>query len=120
MLVPPASQDAQTINNLFLFLYVLSALVLVLVEGLIIYSVIKFRRRNAAEMPAQIHGNTTLEIVWTVLPMILVAVIFLVAVNTIGQLQAPGTFTDPLTHIHGINDQVAIRRINEAKKVDMV
>jgi cytochrome c oxidase subunit 2 len=120
MLVPPASQDAQIINNLYLFLYVLSALVFLFVEGLLIYSVVKFRRRSANEMPVQVHGFTPLEVTWTVLPMILVAVIFLVAINTMGQLQATGTFNDPLSHVHGVNDQVAIKRIQEAKKTDLV
>lgn len=120
MLVPPASQDAQVINNLYLLLYVLSAVVFLLVEGLIVYSVVKFRRRSANEAPAQIHGNTRLEILWTVLPMILVASIFLMAVDTMGRLQATGSFNNPLSHVHGINDQAAIKRVEEAKQVDMV
>ncbi|MCL5998451.1 MAG: cytochrome c oxidase subunit II [Chloroflexi bacterium] len=120
MLVPPASQDAQIINNLYLVLYFFSAVVLVLVEGLIVYSVIKFRRRAANEMPAQVHDHTKLEILWTVLPMVLIAVIFFFAVDTLGRMQARGTFADPLSHVHGINDQVALKRISEAKKVDMV
>jgi cytochrome c oxidase subunit II len=120
MLVPPASQDAQVINNLYLLLYLLSAAVFLLVEGLLVYSVVKFRRRNANETPEQIHGNTRLEALWTVLPMVLVGFIFLMAVNTMGQLQASGSFNDPLSHVHGINDQVAIKRISEAKKVDLV
>jgi cytochrome c oxidase subunit 2 len=47
-------------------------------------------------------------------------VIFLFSVNAMNQLQATGTFNDPLNHIHGVNDQVAIKRVNEAKKVDLV
>src|SRR5205085_6116269 len=111
---------AQIINNLFLLLYVLSAVVFLLVEGLLVYSAVKFRRRSANEMPAQVHGHRALEITWTVLPTILVAVIFLMALNSMGQLQASGTLTDPLSHVHGINDPVASKRIDEAKKVDMV
>src|SRR6266542_3870741 len=120
MLVPPASQDAQIINNLYLILYVLSALVFLLVEGLLVYSAVKFRRRSASEIPAQIHDHKGLEILWTVLPTILVAVIFVMAMNTMTQLQASGTLTDPLSHVHGIDDPVASKRIDEAKKVDMV
>ncbi|MCL4506409.1 MAG: cytochrome c oxidase subunit II [Chloroflexi bacterium] len=120
MLVPPVSQDAQVINNLYAILYVLSAIVFLLVEGLLIYSVVKFRRRSAGDAPEQIHDHRGFEIAWTVLPMILVAAIFLLALNSMGQLEASGTLNDPLNHVHGINDQVAIKRINEAKKVDMV
>jgi cytochrome c oxidase subunit II len=120
MLVPPASQDAQIINNLYLLLYVFSAIVFLLVEGLLVFSVVKYRRRSAGEMPEQTHGNTRLEIIWTVLPMILVAVIFLASVDAMSGLTARGQVNDPLSHVHGINDQAAIKRINEAKKVDLV
>ena len=120
MLVPPVSQDAQVINNLFLLLYVLSAFVFLLVEGLIVYSVVRFRRRSANEAPVQFHGNTRLEILWTVLPMILVAVIFVFGMNAMTRLEATGTLSDPLSHVHGINDQAAQRRVEEAKRVDMV
>ncbi len=120
MLVPPVSQDAQVINNLYVVLYIFSALVFLLVEGLLVVSVVKFRRRSANDAPIQIHGHTGLETMWTILPMVLVAVIFLFSVNAMNQLQATGTFNDPLNHVHGINDQVAIKRVSEAKKVDIV
>jgi cytochrome c oxidase subunit 2 len=120
MLVPPASQDAQVINDLFLLLYVLSAAVFLFVEGLIVYSVVKFRRRSANEMPAQVHDNRKIEILYTVLPMVLVGFIFLMAVDTMGRLQASGTIQDPLLHVHGINDPVAQKRVQEAKQVDLV
>ena len=120
MLVPPVSQDAQVINNLYLILYIFSAIVFVLVEGLLIFSVVKFRRRAANDAPVQVHGHAGLETAWTILPMVLVAVIFLFSVNSMGQLQATGTFNDPLNHVHGVNDQVAIKRVSEAKKVDVV
>ncbi|HEY3290898.1 MAG TPA: cytochrome c oxidase subunit II [Anaerolineae bacterium] len=120
MLVPPVSQDAQVINNLFLILYVFSAVVFVFVEGLLVYSVVRFRRRTANDAPTQVHSHRGLEALWTVLPILLVAVIFLFSVNAMTSLQATGTFNDPLNHVHGINDQVAIKRVSEAKKVDMV
>ena len=120
MLVPPASQDAQVINNLFLLLYIFSAFVFLLVEGLLIFSVVRFRRRSANDAPVQIHGNTRLEILWTALPMIVVAIIFVFAMNAMTRLEASGSLSDPLSHVHGINDQAAQRRVEEAKRVDMV
>lgn len=120
MLVPPASEDAQIINNLYLLLYAFSAIVFLLVEGLLIYSVVKYRRRKANEMPEQVHGNTRLEIIWTVLPMVIVAIIFFASVDAMSRLAARGQVSSPLAHVHGINDQAAIRRINEAKQVDLI
>ena len=45
------------------------------VVGVLIYSVIRFRRRPGQDIPAQIHGHTSLEIGWTIAPAIVLAVI---------------------------------------------
>ena len=120
MLVPPVSQDAKLIDDLFRIVYVLSFIVFILVEVLIVYSVIKFRRRRADEMPDQIHGNAVAEMIWTVVPALVIGVIFGFSINTMSQMTARGQVANPLSHVHNINDTVALRRINEAKQVDLV
>lgn len=120
MLVPPASHDARLIDELFQIVYVLSFIVFIIVEGLLVYSVIKFRRRRADEMPVQVHGNTAAEIGWTVVPALIVGVIFGFAVDTLGRMTARGSASAPLSHIHNINDREALRRIEEARQVDLV
>ena len=48
--------------------------IFLLVEGLIVFAVIRYRRKPTdTELPPQIHGNNTLEIVWTVIPTAIVA-----------------------------------------------
>ena len=120
MMVPPASPDAHLINDLFRIVYILSFIVFILVEGLIVVAVIRFRRRRADEAPAQVHGNTAAEIGWTVVPAMLVGVLFGLAMDTWNNLAASGVGNVPMSHVHPINDSNALRRVNDAKQVDLV
>ncbi len=60
--------------DLFNFVFVIATVVFVLVEGAVIYIVLRYRRRNNS-MPKQVHGNTALEITWTIIPAIIIAII---------------------------------------------
>src|SRR4051794_38730772 len=56
-------------RDLFNFIFYIGVVVFFLVEGLLIYAIFRFRhRRDSTGIPVQTHGNTTLEIVWTVIP----------------------------------------------------
>jgi cytochrome c oxidase subunit 2 len=55
--------------------------VFVVVEGLLVYTVWRFRRRSNA-LPAQIHGNTQIEILWTIAPALIVLVIAVLTFRT--------------------------------------
>jgi cytochrome c oxidase subunit 2 len=59
------SPNADDIHTLYLVAFALGALIFLLVEGVLIYSLVKFRWRRGGEPPAQIRGNTRLEIGWT-------------------------------------------------------
>ncbi len=58
------SPNADSIDTLYKIVLVVAALVFVGVEGLLLYSLVKFRARKGG-VPAQIRGNTRLEIGWT-------------------------------------------------------
>ena len=58
----------------FWIIFALGALVFVIVEGIILYAVFKYRRRPGDGDPEQIHGNNTLEITWTVIPAVILVV----------------------------------------------
>jgi cytochrome c oxidase subunit 2 len=49
--------------------------VFILVEGALIYSIFRFRGRPEDPEPSQIHGNTTIEIIWTLIPALILAAI---------------------------------------------
>ena len=59
------SPNADKIRLLYLITAVIGMVIFVGVEGLLIYSLIKFRARRGGTPPAQIRGNTPLEIGWT-------------------------------------------------------
>lgn len=65
--------------------------VFVLVEGILIYAILKFRGRPNDAEPHQTHGNTTVEIVWTVVPALILAAIAVPTVKAIFETNAvPG------------------------------
>ena len=73
----PESPNAGAINDTYYLLLVVTGLVFVAVQGSLVAFVIRYRRRRRpvdAEGP-QIHGNTRLEVLWTVVPLALVTVI---------------------------------------------
>jgi cytochrome c oxidase subunit II len=49
--------------------------VFVLVEGALLYSIFRFRGRPDDPEPSQIHGNTTIEVIWTLIPALILAAI---------------------------------------------
>jgi cytochrome c oxidase subunit 2 len=74
---PPASPNASRINDAYWFIFAFAAAVFVLVEGALVWFVIRYRRRGRprdAEGP-QIHGSTRLELMWTAGPVLILAVI---------------------------------------------
>jgi cytochrome c oxidase subunit 2 len=103
--VAPASDGAEQIAQLFWFTLVLATIVFILVEGLLIYSSLRFRRRTPLPTlePPQIHGNTRLEVMWATVPALLLIGLFGITVTRLGELdQIP---TDPgVMHI-GVTGQ---------------
>jgi cytochrome c oxidase subunit 2 len=65
--------------------------VFVLVEGALLYAIFRFRGRPDDPEPKQVHGNTTVEIIWTVIPALILAAIAVPTVKGIFQTNAsPG------------------------------
>lgn len=96
----PATGGAgiDTVWDLFNTTLFLAIPIFLLVEGLIIFAVIRYRRRRADEMPDQVHGNTALEITWTVLAFAIIAVLFVLtlrALNTDYRAEAEQDDTTP-------------------------
>jgi cytochrome c oxidase subunit 2 len=66
-------------------------LVFVLVEGVLVYAIFRFRGKPGDPEPHQTHGNTLVEIIWTVIPAVILAVIAVPTVKAIFQTSAiPG------------------------------
>ena len=93
----PAGDVAQNQQNLFIFVFWISVVIFILVQGFLIIAVIKYRSRRGREqdIPPQVHGNTTLEIGWTILPALLVIGITIPTVAGIGATyDAPDSYAD--------------------------
>lgn len=84
----PASDEAGQINFLFTLILGLAAIVFVVVEGLLIFTVFKFRNRPP-ESALQIHGDTRLEIAWTAAPAVVLFVIMGFTLQTMSQVRGP-------------------------------
>jgi cytochrome c oxidase subunit 2 len=84
----PAGPAARSIDGLFQPVILVAAVVFVVVQGLIIFMVVKFRRREGTEdtFPDQLHGNTRLEVGWTILPALVLAVVAVFTVPVIFEL----------------------------------
>ena len=70
-----AGPNACDIVSVYTSIFWIAMAVLVIVGGLIVFAALRFRRRDDRE-PAQTHGNPRLEIVWTALPVLIVAFVF--------------------------------------------
>ena len=69
------TEEGRAVYGLYnLFLYI-AAVVFVVVSGLVIWSVVRYRRRDD-ELPKQTHGNNRLELLWTAIPAVIVLVLF--------------------------------------------
>jgi cytochrome c oxidase subunit 2 len=71
-----ASTGAGQVDQTFYFFYWIAAFFFVLITALLVYFTIRFRKRKGAKPEGDVHHNTPLEVVWTVIPTILVVVMF--------------------------------------------
>lgn len=77
------------VDSLFKLLIWLGVAVFVVVEGILIVALVRFRRRAGQPEPEHTHGNTAMEIAWTIIPAIVLLVIAVPTVRTIFVTQAP-------------------------------
>jgi len=72
-MVPPEphTKEAKEVFWLYNVVLVMGAIVFVGVEGFILYSVVRYRRRDD-RLPTQIHGNNLVEVIWTLIPTVIV------------------------------------------------
>jgi cytochrome c oxidase subunit 2 len=80
---------AGRVDALYFALVGIAAFFAVLIAGMIVYYAVKYRRRKPDEVGAPIHGGMALEITWTVIPFIIVMVIFVWGANVYFAMAAP-------------------------------
>ena len=72
----PATREADTIVNLWVGSWIAAMIVGVLVWGLILWAVVAYNRRRRPGYPVQTRYNLPIEILWTVVPFIMIGVLF--------------------------------------------
>lgn len=83
----PAGEEARKAYNLFVPVFWVAVGIFVLVEGALVLFAFRYRHRKGREgIPPQIHGNTRLEIAWTILPAVILAGVAVPTVTTIFDL----------------------------------
>ncbi len=85
----PHSTPAESIRHLSHFVLSITGLIFLVVFSLLSYVVVKFRSRvgGAEREPAQVYGSTQIELAWTVIPILIVAVLFLATARAIHGIQ---------------------------------
>jgi cytochrome c oxidase subunit 2 len=69
------TDEGRDMHKLYVFTLVLALIVFVLVEAALLYAIFKFRKRSDA-LPAQTHGSTIIEFIWTGIPVLIVIALF--------------------------------------------
>jgi cytochrome c oxidase subunit II len=86
----PAGPNSAAIADVFNIVLIIATVVFVVVEGLIVFSAFRFRRKaQDTSEPVQVHGNTKAEIAWTILPALIVVTLFVLALQTMQTLNTP-------------------------------
>jgi cytochrome c oxidase subunit 2 len=82
----PEGPYGRKIDGLWNAVIIPAAVVFVLVLGLVVVTVVRHRHRPGRPDPVQVHGNTRLEITWTVIPALLLLGVAIPTISTIFEL----------------------------------
>jgi cytochrome c oxidase subunit II len=85
----PVSTPGDSIFHLSLLVLAVTGLIFLVVFSLIVYAVVKFRRKGGEDgrEPAQVYGSNQVELAWTVIPVLIVIVLFLATARVIHSTQ---------------------------------
>jgi len=85
----PRSTPADSIYHLSRFVLIITGAIFVVVFSLLVYVILKFRTRapDDSREPAQVYGSTQIELAWTVIPTLIVVVLFLATARVIHAVQ---------------------------------
>jgi cytochrome c oxidase subunit 2 len=85
-----ASQQSVFVDGLFGLEFKIIAFLFALIVGLMIYSVIVFRRKSGDKSDGpHVEGNTKLEVAWTIVPLVIVLYVSYISVGVLGNVVRP-------------------------------
>jgi len=85
----PASTPAKSIFGLSMFVLAVTGAIFVVVFMLLLYSVVKFRKRkyDDGREPPQVYGSNQVELAWTIIPILIVVALFMATARVIAIVQ---------------------------------
>jgi cytochrome c oxidase subunit II len=85
----PASTPAKSIFGLSLFVLAVTGAIFLVVFALLLYSVVKFRKRryDDGREPPQVYGSNQVELAWTIIPILIVVALFMATARVIAVVQ---------------------------------
>jgi cytochrome c oxidase subunit 2 len=85
----PLSKPAELINDTARLVLLICLVIFVVVGGLLLYSVWRYRRKEGdddTEEPSQVYGSNAIELAWTIPPILIVVVLVLITARTVGEV----------------------------------
>jgi cytochrome c oxidase subunit 2 len=96
-LYPPEAVTSQgvQIRDLYTIVFLIAVVIFFVVEGLIVWTVLRYKRKPGDDaLPPQTHGNAVAEVVWTVVPTLIVAFMFVISWQTLNTVDAVSATPD--------------------------
>jgi cytochrome c oxidase subunit 2 len=88
----PVTVQGQDIHDLYNIVFIFAAVIFLAIEGAILYIVLRYRHTERdAMLPEQTHGHTGVEILWTLIPFVIVAFLFYISWQALPRVQADQT-----------------------------
>jgi cytochrome c oxidase subunit 2 len=85
----PVTSQGDAAKRLYDIVFYIAVVIFVVVEAIIVYAVFRYRRRPGDDaLPTQTHGNNLVELVWTAIPTLVVAVLFVLSWQTLNTVEA--------------------------------
>ena len=86
---PTATVQSHSVKQLYDIVFYIAVAVFILVEGLIVFTILRYRRKPGDEaLPPQIHGNNLVEVIWTAIPLAIVLILFVYSWQTLNIVEA--------------------------------
>ena len=105
-LYPPeaVTAEGEAIRDLYTIVFLIAVAIFFLVEGLILWTVLRYRRKPGdVDLPVQTHGNAIAEVVWTVVPTLIVAFLFVISWQTLNRVEVVSA--EPQTRVKAVASQ---------------
>lgn len=90
-MLDPQGPIALKESNLFWGILIIATAVFVIVISVLIYSIVRYRARPDSPEPTQTHGNTKIEIAWTIAPSVVLVLVLIATITTMFSVQQPAS-----------------------------